>query len=179
MRSALTLLFLSAPFCGAATPIALTDAEVARGLRQALVQGADRAVLQLGRDNGFLANETVRIPVPPSLARVDVLLRKVGMRDYSEQRDVTPHLGRVRVLEDTDADGRYDKASIFADDLAWPTALIWANGGLFVASVPDILFFQDKDGDGRAETREGRTGVRRRREPSPGAAPSPRWSLLP
>ena len=56
MRGALTLLLFSAPFCGAATPIVLTDAEVARGLRQALVQGADRAVLQLGRENGFLAN---------------------------------------------------------------------------------------------------------------------------
>ena len=85
MRGALTLLFLSAPLYGAATPIALTDAEVARGLRQALIHGADRAVLQLGRDNGFLSNETVRIPVPPSLTRADLLLRKVGMRNYSEQ----------------------------------------------------------------------------------------------
>jgi hypothetical protein len=85
MRGALTLLLFSAPFCGAATPIALTDAEVARGLRQALVQGAERAVLQLGRENGFLSNQAVRIPVPPSLARTDALLRKVGMRKYSDQ----------------------------------------------------------------------------------------------
>jgi Protein of unknown function (DUF4197) len=85
MRGALTLLLFSAPFCGAATPIALTDAEVARGLREALVQGADRAVLQLGRENGFLSNQTVRIPVPPSLRRADALLRKVGMRKYSDQ----------------------------------------------------------------------------------------------
>jgi Protein of unknown function (DUF4197) len=85
MRGALTLLLFSAPFCGAATPTALTDAEVAQGLRQALVQGADRAVLQLGRENGFLSNQTVRIPVPPGLSRADALLRKVGMRKYSDQ----------------------------------------------------------------------------------------------
>jgi len=85
MRGALSLVLLSVPFCSAATPIALTDAEVARGLRQALVQGADRAVLQLGRDNGFLSNQAVRIPLPPSLTRADILLRKVGMRKYSDQ----------------------------------------------------------------------------------------------
>ena len=85
MRGALTLLLFSAPICTAATPIALTDADVARALRQALVQGADRAVLQLGRHDGFLSNHAVRIPVPPSLARTDELLRKVGMRKYSDQ----------------------------------------------------------------------------------------------
>jgi putative membrane-bound dehydrogenase-like protein len=76
------------------------------------------------------------------------------MRDYSEDREVTPHLGRVRMLEDTNGDGRYDKATIFADDLPWPTALIWANGGLFVLATPDLYRFEDHDGDGRAEKRE-------------------------
>jgi hypothetical protein len=85
MRGALALLLFSAPFCGAATPIVLTDAEVARGLRLALVQGADRAVLQLGRENGFLSNRAVCIPLPPSLARADAVLRKVGMGKYSDQ----------------------------------------------------------------------------------------------
>ncbi len=85
MRGALTLLLFSAPFCAAAPPIVLTDADVARGLRQALVQGADRAVLQLGRENGFLANHAVSIPLPPSLARADIVLRKVGMSKYSDQ----------------------------------------------------------------------------------------------
>lgn len=76
------------------------------------------------------------------------------MRDYSEDRDVTPHLGRVRMLEDVDGDGVYEKATIFADDLAWPTALIWANGGLFVLATPDLLRFEDHDGDGKADKRQ-------------------------
>ncbi len=76
------------------------------------------------------------------------------MIDYSEMRDVTPHLGRISMLEDLDGDGYYEKSTVFADDLPWPTALIWANGGLYVGATPDIWRFEDRDGDGRAEVRE-------------------------
>lgn len=76
------------------------------------------------------------------------------MIDYSEMRDVQPHLGRISVLEDKDGDGRYETSSVFADNLPWPTGLIWANGGLFVGATPDIWRFEDRDGDGKAEIRE-------------------------
>ncbi len=76
----------------------------------------------------------------------------VEMRDYSERRD--EHLGRIRFLEDTDGDGRFDKSTIFAEDLAWPTAVICSDGGVFVGATPDILYLKDTNGDGRADVRE-------------------------
>ncbi len=76
------------------------------------------------------------------------------MIDYSEMRDVTPHLGRVSMLEDKDGDGFFETSHVFADNLPWPTGLIWANGGLYVGATPDIWRFEDKDGDGKAEVRE-------------------------
>ncbi|MCX6851248.1 MAG: c-type cytochrome [Verrucomicrobia bacterium] len=76
------------------------------------------------------------------------------MIDYSEMRDVTPHLGRISMLQDKDGDGYYETSQVFADDLAWPTGLTWANGGLYVGATPDIWRFEDKDGDGKAEVRE-------------------------
>ena len=76
------------------------------------------------------------------------------MIDYSEERDRTPHLGRVSVLEDKDGDGFYETSTVFADDLPLPTGLIWANGSLFVAATPHIWRLQDTDGDGRADVRE-------------------------
>jgi putative membrane-bound dehydrogenase-like protein len=76
------------------------------------------------------------------------------MIDYSERRDENPHLGRVSVLEDRDGDGRYETSRVFVDDLPWPTGLIWAAGGLYVAATPDIWRCEDRDGDGRAEVRE-------------------------
>ena len=75
----------------------------------------------------------------------------IEMRDYSERRD--ERLGRVRLLEDTDNDGRFEKSIVFADDLPWPTSVICYNGGVFVASTPDIWFLKDTNGDGRADER--------------------------
>jgi len=76
------------------------------------------------------------------------------MIDYSEERDAKPHLGRISMLEDKDGDGVYETSTVFADDLPWPTGLIWANGGLYVGATPDIWRFEDRDGDGKAEKRE-------------------------
>src|SRR3954470_24016980 len=64
----------------------------------------------------------------------------VEMRDYSERRD--EKLGRIRMLTDTDGDGKFDKATIYADNLPWPTAVICWNGGIFVGSSPHILYLK-------------------------------------
>jgi glucose/arabinose dehydrogenase len=52
----------------------------------------------------------------------DGKLYVIEMRDYSEQDK--EHLGQVRLLEDLDGDGVYDKSTVFADGLSWPTAII-------------------------------------------------------
>lgn len=63
-------------------------------------------------------------------------------------------LGRVRVLRDTDGDGAFDEGRIFAEDISWPTGLAFWKGGVFVAATPDIWYFKDTDGDGKADLRE-------------------------
>ncbi len=76
----------------------------------------------------------------------------VEMRDYSERRP--EQLGRIRLLEDTDGDGRFDKSTVFTADLAWPTAVVCWDGGVFVGTTPDILYFKDTNRDGVADVRE-------------------------
>lgn len=79
----------------------------------------------------------------------------VEMADYPLGMDGQGRAGgRVRVLEDTNGDGRYDKAAIFADGLSFPTGLLTWRDGVLVTAAPDIIFLRDTNGDGRADVRE-------------------------
>jgi putative membrane-bound dehydrogenase-like protein len=62
--------------------------------------------------------------------------------------------GRVRILQDTDGDGTYDKSTLFAEDLNFPNGILCWRGGAIVTAAPEILFLEDKNKDGKAETRE-------------------------
>jgi putative heme-binding domain-containing protein len=70
------------------------------------------------------------------------------------RRDPGPGRDRVKVLEDTDGDGKADKFTTFAEGLNIPSGIAVGHGGVWVANSPDILFLQDRDGDGKADTRE-------------------------
>lgn len=61
---------------------------------------------------------------------------------------------RIKILEDTDGDGKADKFTVFADGLNIPSGIAVGHGGVWVANSPDILFLQDTDGDGKADRRE-------------------------
>ena len=61
--------------------------------------------------------------------------------------------GRVRLLEDTQGNGVYDKSTIFLDNLDSPTAVCCYDGGVFVGAAPNILYAKDTDGDGKADVR--------------------------
>jgi hypothetical protein len=63
----------------------ITSAEAARGLRQALTDGSLAAVAKLGVENGFFANPRVKIPLPPSLQKIERGLRAFGMRREADE----------------------------------------------------------------------------------------------
>lgn len=64
----------------------------------------------------------------------------------------------VRMLEDTDGDGKYDKSTIFADKMIMPEGALWHNGALYIVSAPYLWRLQDTDGDGVADRREQLVG---------------------
>jgi uncharacterized protein len=61
---------------------------------------------------------------------------------------------RIKIVEDTNGDGRADKYTVFAEHLNLPTSLVFANGGVVVAAAPHMLFLKDTNGDDKADTRQ-------------------------
>ncbi len=62
-------------------------------------------------------------------------------------------LGRVKLLEDRDGDGRYERSVIFASELHMPNGVMPWKKGVLVTCAPDILYLEDSTGDGRADVR--------------------------
>ena len=63
----------------------VSNAEVAAGLQQALQFGIDKQVTKLTEENGFFANELVRITLPPELQKVDQTLRDIGLDALADE----------------------------------------------------------------------------------------------
>src|SRR5512139_64741 len=67
----------------------ITNRDAVAGLKTALNKGASSAVSKLGKADGFLGNERVKIPLPDSLQRVEGTLRRFGMGEYADELVVT------------------------------------------------------------------------------------------
>jgi putative membrane-bound dehydrogenase-like protein len=76
----------------------------------------------------------------------------VEMRDYPLGMDNKGKPGgRIVCLEATHGDGRFDKATVFLDNLLFPTGVMTWGKGVLVSCAPDILYAEDTDGDGKAD----------------------------
>src|SRR5688572_19706849 len=70
------------------------------------------------------------------------------------RREPGPGKDRIRILEDADHDGRFEKVTVFKEGLNIPCGIVHGNGGVYVTNAPDVLFLKDTDGDDRADTEE-------------------------
>lgn len=73
-------------------------------------------------------------------------------KPFTEQTGNKP-IGRIRLLEDTRGTGKFDRSTIFAEGLSWPTGVACWKGGVFVTATPDVWYLKDTDGDGKADVR--------------------------
>ncbi len=73
---------------------------------------------------------------------------------HAQENPTDQSIGKVRLLTDTDGDGVFDKATIFAEGLSWPTGAACWKGGIFVTATPDVWYLKDTNGDGVADVRQ-------------------------
>jgi putative membrane-bound dehydrogenase-like protein len=78
----------------------------------------------------------------------------VEMPDYPYEVEPGKGHGRIKMLSDTNGDGRIDKASIFSENVTEATSILPWKGGLIVTAAPHILYLKDTDGDGKSDTTE-------------------------
>ena len=62
-----------------------------------------------------------------------------------------PPADKIKVLEDTDGDGRADRVTVFTDGVFCPMSICVAGDKVYVATSPDLWVFEDKDGDLHAD----------------------------
>ncbi|SVB63204.1 uncharacterized protein METZ01_LOCUS216058, partial [marine metagenome] len=86
--------------------------------------------------------------------KLDKVVRRIPAPPEAFRKAEEDQIGVVKLLRDTDGDGRMDKAEVWADDLPACLGIVPARDGVIVAAEPDIIFLADRDEDGHAEVRE-------------------------
>lgn len=119
--------------------------------------------LQQGFSLELVASEPEVVDPIDAAFDADGRMYVVEMRDYPFLQAQRPEKylkrqpersGTVRLLEDTDGDGRMDKSTVFADRLVWPQSVCCYDGGIFVIAPPALWYFKDTNNDGVADIRE-------------------------
>jgi putative membrane-bound dehydrogenase-like protein len=119
----------------------------------------EEAVASIVPKKGFVVEVAAAEPLVADPVAIDFgpdgRMWVAEMPDYTRFADeeFKPN-GNVRVLSDEDGDGRYDKASTFVEGLRFPTDVKWWRNGVIVCDAPDVIYFEDADGDGKAEKRK-------------------------
>ena len=87
----------------------------------------------------------------------DTSMWVVEMRDYpfgpKPGTDEKPK-SRIKHLFDLNHDGRYETATVFADELLFATGVLPWKDGVIVTLSGEIAFFADRDNDGKADFKE-------------------------
>jgi len=68
---------------------ALSETEMVDGLKEALASGVESAINNLGKKDGFLANNAVKIPLPSSVEKIGNMARQFGGGSYVDEFETT------------------------------------------------------------------------------------------
>lgn len=100
MRKFLVPLVLSLLLPFAAQAADVSSGEAASGLKETLTRGAEIAVDQLGKPNGFLGDKRVRIPLPDSIRSAEKMMRTLGAGKYADELvETMNHAAELAVVE--------------------------------------------------------------------------------
>ena len=125
--------------CFGASPRGLAAISVADGFSVELAAGPELAPF------GMLADfdSKGRLFIAASSGK------NIGGKAMSEKPEC-----KILMLEDTNADGQFDRSTVYAEKVGIPMGILCWRGSVYTASPPDVLRLRDTDGDGKADARE-------------------------
>ncbi len=119
-------------------------------------KGDSKVAVSLRRDEPSMAQQSSGTPVAST--KDSPTDNAVSANEANSARLISAerdgYRGRVQMLEDTDKNGVYDKATTFLDNLAFPNGIHCWRGGVIITMAPEIFYAEDTDGDGKADVRE-------------------------
>ena len=91
----------------------LSNAQIGKGLKEALQKGVSKQVTKLTATDGFYKNEMVKIVLPQELQKVDKTLRKMGMDNLADKGILVLNRAAEDAVKEatpifTKADNRYE-----------------------------------------------------------------------
>jgi hypothetical protein len=104
---ALVLLSLMGISLWACAKPGLSSTDAASGIKETMSQGVKAAILQLGRQDGFLNDQAVKILLPKNLQKLADTARKLGASKYVDELEVSMNRAAEKAIPAA--------ADIFAD----------------------------------------------------------------
>ncbi len=117
-----------------------------------MAASAQKALSTFEIDSGFQIELVASEPLVADPVAMEIdedgRMYVVEMHGYPLDKSGT---GKVKLLTDTNGDGRMDESTVFADNLMLPTGIMRWKKGVLVTDPPDVLYLEDTDGDGKAD----------------------------
>ena len=134
----------------------VSNMDISGGLKDALLQGVRNAISDLGRENGFLDNSNVRIPLPRNLQKIEKTLRKMG-KDGDKvrgtlERDFAAYTQKAQKE-------RHNRRNLLLFAIVQPLAIRGAKAAADFLFAPDPRSFQERLDAMRHQVDRGRAGV--------------------
>lgn len=88
---------------------------------------------------------------------VDMMIDEYGRMYVVEMAGVPFNksgVGKIVLLSDSNKDGKMDKSTVFADSLILPTGIMRWKKGVMVTDPPNLYYFEDANGDGKADIKQ-------------------------